>query len=299
VLLWPVGQPGSLVAAEGETNHNVASVAADATGRLWVFYTQGGSSGPHVFARRWNGSDFEFPVDLGAPPDAQAIYALDGDVSPAGDPEALALAGFADGSSGTYWARGPQTGEPPPPVNGKSVNVALVSGTVLVKPPGSKTFVPLTGDQQIPVGSTVDATKGRVRLQSATGATTRATTIPGGIQSAELYAGAFTIKQQRGKPETTLRLAGGNASTCRSRSFRASRKRGRVLRRLWGSGKGRFKTDGRYASATVRGTIWLTEDRCNGTLIRVNKGLVRVADKVRHRFRTLRAQQSYFAFSRR
>ena len=37
-----------------------------------------------------------------------------------------------------------------------------------------------------------------------------------------------------------------------------------VLGKLWGSGKGKFRTDGKYSSATVRGTIWLVQDRCDG-----------------------------------
>ena len=53
----------------------------------------------------------------------------------------------------------------PPPVPGKSVNVQVVSGQVLIKPPGSgraratgpaKGFVPLAGPLQIPVGSQLD-----------------------------------------------------------------------------------------------------------------------------------------------
>ena len=35
------------------------------------------------------------------------------------------------------------------------------------------------------------------------------------------------------------------------------------MRKLWGSGKGRFRTRGRYAAATVRGTTWLMEDFCD------------------------------------
>ena len=44
------------------------------------------------------------------------------------------------------------------------------------------------------------------------------------------------------------------------------------MRHLWGDGKGDFQTRGRGAAATVRGTIWLTEDRCDGTLVRVRRG---------------------------
>ena len=51
-----------------------------------------------------------------------------------------------------------------------------------------------------------------------------------------------------------------------------------VLGQLWGNGKGKFRTNGKYSSATVRGTIWLVEDRCEGTLTRVRRGTVAVRD---------------------
>jgi ferric-dicitrate binding protein FerR (iron transport regulator) len=68
---------------------------------------------------------------------------------------------------------------------------------------------------------------------------------------------------------------------------------------LWGNGKGKFRTKGRFASAAVRGTVWLTEDRCDGTLISVRQGRVQVTDFVRNRRITLRAGQSYLARARR
>ena len=58
----------------------------------------------------------------------------------------------------------------------------------------------------------------------------------------------------------------------------ASAKRRKRVRRLWGDGKGSFRTSGRYSAATVRGTRWLTEDRCDGTITRVVRGEVRVDD---------------------
>ena len=50
-----------------------------------------------------------------------------------------------------------------------------------------------------------------------------------------------------------------------------------MLGKLWGSGKGKFRTDGKYSAATVRGTIWLVQDQCNGTLTKVKRGTVRCA----------------------
>ena len=52
----------------------------------------------------------------------------------------------------------------------------------------------------------------------------------------------------------------------------------RSVRKLWGKGKGSFRTEGRRSSATVRGTWWLVEDRCDGTFTRVRQGTVDVRD---------------------
>ena len=58
----------------------------------------------------------------------------------------------------------------------------------------------------------------------------------------------------------------------------AARRRKKRVRRLWGDGHGSFRTAGHYSAATVRGTRWLTEDRCDGTLTRVVRGTVEVED---------------------
>ena len=70
------------------------------------------------------------------------------------------------------------------------------------------------------------------------------------------------------------------------------------MRSVWGSGHGRFRTRGRFAAATVRGTIWLTEDRCDRTLVRVRRGVVSVRDRVRGRSVTVRAGKRYLARAR-
>ena len=48
-------------------------------------------------------------------------------------------------------------------------------------------------------------------------------------------------------------------------------------------GKGRFRTSGSYGSATVRGTKWLVQDSCAGTLVRVARGVVEARDFGRRR----------------
>jgi ferric-dicitrate binding protein FerR (iron transport regulator) len=49
----------------------------------------------------------------------------------------------------------------------------------------------------------------------------------------------------------------------------------------------------------VRGTHWLTEDRCDGTLVRVRRGLVEVRDLERRRTVMVSAGEQYFAKSLR
>ena len=68
----------------------------------------------------------------------------------------------------------------PEPVLGKSVVAGVVSGTVRVKLKGGK-FRRLRADEAIPLGSTVDATKGRVQITSAAGG--------GKTQFADFYKG--------------------------------------------------------------------------------------------------------------
>jgi hypothetical protein len=45
----------------------------------------------------------------------------------------------------------------------------------------------------------------------------------------------------------------------------------------------------------VRGTVWLTEERCNGTYFRVLRGVLFIRDFTRHKHVILRAGHSYLA----
>lgn len=157
------------------------------------------------------------------------------------------------------------SGTTPKPRTGKSVVVSLAKGTVFVKKRGSSKRARLgRAARSIPTGSVVDATRGTVRLTSTRNrrGTRR--------QTAAFYDGAFRVTQTRSaRPVTDLTLVGGDFSTCTGASakpgvfgVRAAR---RARRRLWGRGRGRFRTRGRRASATVRGTTWRTTDSCAGT----------------------------------
>jgi hypothetical protein len=177
------------------------------------------------------------------------------------------------------------------PVPGVIVGAQAVAGKVLVKEAGTNKFVELTGKTEIPVGSQVNTLGGTIRLTAALGG--------GQMNSADFYQGIFTIFQRRARRAvTTLRLDGGNFRLCGRSSTRAlsvEAKSKKPVRKLWGSGKGRFTTKGRYSSATVRGTKWLTQDRCDGTLTRVVSGIVRVRDLRLRKNIDVRAGRSYLA----
>ena len=177
-----------------------------------------------------------------------------------------------------------------PPVPGVIVGAQAVAGKVLVKEPGTNKFVALTGTTEIPVGSQVDTLRGTVRLTAALGG--------GKTNTANFYQGVFTILQKRARGAlTTLRLDGGSFRNCgrAGQALSTQAKSRRPVRRLWGSGKGNFATRGKYSSATVRGTKWLTQDRCDGTLTRVLQGIVRVQDFRARKTVNVRAGRSYLA----
>ena len=62
----------------------------------------------------------------------------------------------------------------------------------------------------------------------------------------------------------------------------------KTLQLLHSSAHGKFRTKGKYAAATVRGTIWTIADRCDGTLTHAIKDSVTVSDFVRHKTIILR-----------
>jgi hypothetical protein len=199
----------------------------------------------------------------------------------------------------------PETPQLPPPVLGTSANIAPVSGTVLVAVPagGSAararaaqkglTFVPLTEARQIPIGSFVDTKRGRVRLTTAT--------TSGGTQTGDFDSGLFQALQSRKKRDkgiTELRLKGSSFKRCnvrRGKRASASALSKRTVRKLRGNAKGRFRTRGRRSAATVRGTIWIVADRCDGTLTTVKRGKVAVRDFRRKKTVIVRAGKRYLA----
>jgi hypothetical protein len=168
-------------------------------------------------------------------------------------------------------------------VTGAAPPAGTPTGTVLVN------GAPFTGGP-IPYGSRVDVTNGTLQLTTDTGTL---------IVYGDGVAAAFVIVRGRDGKRTIVefRLVGGDFRACTRRAISST---GALpptakVRQLWGKGKGRFRTRGHYAAATVRGTTWLTLDRCDGTLVRVSAGKVQVTDFVKRKTVLVSAGKSYLA----
>ncbi len=187
----------------------------------------------------------------------------------------------------------------PPPVLAHTGNVAPVSGTVLVKVPGTSRFVPLSTLQQIPFGSVIEATHGTVSVTTAE---------PGGkTQTGEFFEGEFILRQGP-NGIVIAELTGGNFSVCPTKRERshiaraasapasaASASGSHVVRKLWANAHGKFSTKGNYAAGAVQGTEWLTEDLCDGTYIKVTRDKVAVTNLVNHRHVEVTTGHHYLA----
>ena len=181
---------------------------------------------------------------------------------------------------------------PPPPVEGETVGLAKVSGQVVVRYPGRRRkgrIVRLQGNAPIPIESVVDSRKGRVRLVSSRGGNRR--------QRAIFRSGVFRVKQKKGEGGVTDIVLRGGLFGCTAAAA-GTKAEASVLsrrRRLWGRGRGRYRTRGLYSSGSVRGTIWLTEDTCEGTTTFVVRGVVMVTDFTTGETHAVHAGERYFA----
>jgi hypothetical protein len=171
---------------------------------------------------------------------------------------------------------------PGTPVAGKSVAATVVSGKVLVRAAGAGTFVALSS-ALIKNGAEVDARKGVVEI----------TRSDGGV--AKFYDGMFKLSQAGGITTLTLseKLTGCGKGKARAAAAKPK------TRKLWGDGKGKFRTKGQYSAATIRGTKWLVTDTCTSTITKVTQGSVNVRDTVKQRTIVVRAGKRYTARARR
>ena len=229
------------------------------------------------------------PLDplAGSPPLDTSTGATDPAPEPTGDDSQS-----QGGNVGDNGNRGEAAANPP--VLGETVGAKPDSGSIRVKPPGATDFVPLAQGAPLPVGTTVDSRHGSVDVVTAVGHS--------GVQTATFRGAIFQVRQDPSSSGLTdIFLRGGHFASCRSGRTRAKTSVAaagarRPVRRLWGRDHGgRWRTHGRGAIATVRGTTWAVTDRCDGTPTRVRDGAVSVRDLRRHHTVLVRAGHSYLA----
>jgi hypothetical protein len=323
VGIWTEAAPGSATVQNTIVRAHAADVGGTPTGSVGLRNSNfrpflatgavdlgGNQSGAPVFLDEVNGN---FRPAAGSPTiDAGVADAFTG----AADPDGVARAtpdigayeydparvpagpgsggdGDGDGDGGN--GRKPKTGDglPTPTANprqGKSLNAEPGPGKVKIKLPGATATTTLTEPAAIPVGSTVDVRGGTIRLVSAADKA-------GTPQWADFSGAVFTVTQKPGTPVTDLVVGGFDPRSCTAKRGTA-RTAGARSSRLWGRGKGRWRSRGRRGSASVRGTIWMTEDNCSGTAFRVKEGKVLVRDFVTGRNLFLTAGGRYLARTR-
>jgi hypothetical protein len=155
------------------------------------------------------------------------------------------------------------------PKAGRTVVVAPAKGSVLLKAKGARRYQRLRRTRAVRLGSRIDATRGEVRVIASTGSRR---------ESGSFSKGAFVVDQTGGRPRyVELKLVGGDPGVCAQSAGApagAAQLSPRVIRRLRGRARGHFRTRGSNSAATVRGTTWLTEDRCDGTVVTSEEGTV-------------------------
>ena len=224
-------------------------------------------------------------------------------------------AGTTFGPDATFTTK--EDAPPPPPKLGGAFNAEPVKGLVFVEINGK--FIPITEVRQIPNGAIINALHGTVALITAAGGSSTANVSQAvktkskkpkakvTTQKGTFGGAVFKVTQDHSGLATLALVEGANFAgaptyaSCQTHSVKAtvaalSKK---TLQLLKGSDNhGKFRTKGRYAAATVRGTVWSIADRCDGTLTHVTRGTVVVSDLVRHKSITVRAGHSYLALAR-
>jgi DNA-binding beta-propeller fold protein YncE len=192
------------------------------------------------------------------------------------------VAASATTNAATLTVTAPSTGTTSaplaPPVLGVKFE-AQPHGVVFARTSPGGPLVQLSGPVDLHVGSLIDARSGTVTLVMAMPA--------GRTQSASVGQGSFTITQPRSQHGLTqIALAGSSFASCpapgtahasAAKPAHKPAKPSHVVRQLWSKDNhGQFQTHGHNSVATVRGTEWITQDRCDGTLTHVLRGVVSV-----------------------
>ena len=191
---------------------------------------------------------------------------------------------------------------PAAPQLASSFNVTPVSGLVLIQVHGK--FVPLTEVRSIRAGALINTLHGTLKLITATGKKhkTQVGTFGGAVFKVTQFGSG------KNKGLTTLALVEGavkggpsyaSCKTHNSKNATIAALSKKTLQLLHSSDHhAKFRTKGRYSAATIRGTVWTTADRCDGTIVHVTRGVVDVTDFVRHITVVVRAGHTYLALAK-
>jgi DNA-binding beta-propeller fold protein YncE len=281
IRTWDAGDPVGVAVAPD----NTVFVATDTGNRVLhtradgdLIETLGGVNGPHGVATDCRGR--AYVVDNSAL--RVHVFGDEGDPPPC--PEEVP----APPPAPAQQVAGAVASEPEP-VLGVSARASAVTGEVKVGK--GKNLRKLGKRELIPIGSTVDATGGHVKLEFETA--------PGGdrtkyghLMDGEFYDGAFSIEQSTKTSLVDLKLIEDDVPDAGTSKARASASK---KLRVWGKARGRFRTVGRNGAATLRGTVWLTEERPDGTLFRVREGIVEVREFATGERHILEAGESFLA----
>lgn len=176
------------------------------------------------------------------------------------------------------------------PIQGKTVDIAPISGRVFFTAPGDIRRR-LDEPHAVPITTIVDARHGRFRL------TANERSIGIRNATADFFGGRAEIIQGSGRNGATvhLQLAGESVGACGTGARATASRSHRNIQHLWGSGKGHFGISGHYASAIVQGTKWRVTDFCDGSGVTVSRGTVKVNNFSTGKTVLVHAGQSYFA----
>lgn len=317
----PLGQPAKSISAGKD---HTCAVLADATVRCWGL----GADGRLGYGNTASVGDDETPASAGPVDVGAATRSV-----VAGSRHTCADLGGSQAHQVRCWGRngfgvlgfgdGPDVGDnetpslqkavfpslypavsgPPPPQRGATASAVADRGKVLVQTTPGGRFRRLRKTERIPIGSVLETTKGSVLLTTA--ANGKAT------QSGRFWGGRFRLGQSRTSPLTTLTLVGKRAcparrasrgeprtasppATTRAKARKPGRAKAKRGNRVWGDASGLFETKGDLANASSKGTRWLLEEWCDGTVVRVARGRISVRDKVRRQTFPLKADRTVF-----
>jgi hypothetical protein len=179
----------------------------------------------------------------------------------------------------------------PPPGNAPAATVPGKDPPTITGPDGNPISLDQTGS--IPPGSTVDVSgNAAIDLKDVSGKDMIFFGQNDGVPSTFVFKGITA-----GVVQLSLTGGAGSSRKVSVAGTHAKPKPKAPVRRLWGAGKGKFTTSGKYASATVRGTVWLVADYGDHTLITVKKGIVSVRDFVNKTTKLVPAGHSVIVYA--